>query len=83
MNKPLWLPSLSNVLLGVEPHQRRHVLLILLTLQPYAVSVGVIMHSVHLGLLDLRAAQQLTVASVLTFLTFFALIRSGWSQRFG
>lgn len=83
MNKPLWLPSLSNVLLGVEPHQRRHVLLILLTLQPYAVSVGVIMHSVHLGLLDLRAAQQLTVASVLTFLTFFALVRSGWSQRFG
>ncbi|MBI2734773.1 MAG: GGDEF domain-containing protein, partial [Aquabacterium sp.] len=65
------------------PHQRRHVLLILLTLQPYAVSVGVIMHSVHLGLLDLRAAQQLTIASVITFLTFFALVRSGWSQRFG
>jgi len=54
MNKPLWLQPLSNLLLGVEPHRRRHVLLVLVTLQPYIVNLGVIMHSVHLGLLDMR-----------------------------
>lgn len=83
MNKPLWLQALSNLLLGVEPHRRRHVLLVVLTLQPYIVNLGVIMHSVHLGLLDLRTAQELTAASVITFLLVFALVRSGWSQRFG
>ncbi|WP_152606330.1 diguanylate cyclase [Aquabacterium sp. NJ1] len=83
MNKPLWLQALSNLLLGVEPHRRRHVLLVLVTLQPYTVNLGVIMHSVHLGLLDIRVAQELTLASVITFLAVFALVRSGWSQRFG
>ncbi len=83
MNKPLWLQPLSNLLLGVEPHRRRHVLLVLVTLQPYIVNLGVIMHSVHLGLLDMRMAQELTLASVITFLVVFALVRSGWSQRFG
>ncbi len=83
MNKPLWLQALSNLLLGVEPHRRRHVLLVLVTLQPYIVNLSVIMHSVHLGLLDIRVAQELTLASVITFLVVFALVRSGWSQRFG
>lgn len=83
MNKPLWLQALSNLLLGVEPHRRRHVLLVLVTLQPYIVNLGIIMHSVHLGLLDAHIAQELTLASVITFLAVFALVRSGWSQRFG
>lgn len=83
MNKPLWLQALSNLLLGVEPHRRRHVLLVLVTLQPYIVNLGIIMHSVHLGLLDGHIAQELTLASVITFLAVFALVRSGWSQRFG
>lgn len=82
MNKPLWLQTCTNLVLGEDPHLRRHVLLLLITLQPYAVSVGVIMHSEHLKLLTPDVARELIVASVATFLTLFALVRSGWSQRF-
>lgn len=82
MTKPRWLQTLSNWVLGEDPHLRRHVLLLLITLQPYAVCVGVIMHSEHLKLLEPHMARELIVASVLTFVTVFALIRSGWSQRF-
>lgn len=82
MNKPLWLQTLSNWVLGEDPHLRRHVFLLLITLQPYAVSVGVIMHSEHMKLLEPHMARELIVASVLTFLTVFVMVRSGWSQRF-
>ncbi|MDO9271695.1 MAG: diguanylate cyclase [Rugosibacter sp.] len=54
----------------------------LLTLQPYAVSVGITMHSVHLGLLDPSIGRALTLASAAVFITIFTLVRSGWSQRF-
>ncbi|MBI5925557.1 MAG: diguanylate cyclase [Aquabacterium sp.] len=82
MNKPLWLQTLSNWVLGEDPHLRRHVLLVLITLQPYAVSVGVILHSEYLNLLPHDMAQALIQASILTFLGVFVLVRSGWSQRF-
>lgn len=81
MNTPVWLQPLLNLLLGRETHQRRHVLFVLLTLQPYAISVGVIQHSQHLGLLDARMATQLTLASVISFGFFYALVRSGLTQK--
>lgn len=82
MNKPLWLQTCANRVLGEDPHLRRHVLLLLITLQPYAVSVGVILHSEHLQLLAPDVARELIAASVATFLTMFVLVRSGWSKRF-
>jgi len=82
MKKPLWLQTLANGVLGTDPHLRRHVLMVLLTLQPYAVSVGVILHSKHLGLMDPHMARVLVAWGILTFLTVYALVRSGWSQRF-
>lgn len=82
MNKPIWLQTCANRVLGEDPHLRRHVLLLLITLQPYAVSVGVILHSEHLKLLAPDVAGELIAASAATFLTLFALVRSGWSQRF-
>ncbi|HEX5354765.1 MAG TPA: GGDEF domain-containing protein [Aquabacterium sp.] len=82
MNTPLWLQTCANRVLGQDPHLRRHVLLLLITLQPYAVSVGVILHSEHLKLLAPDVARELIAASAATFLTMFVLVRSGWSQRF-
>lgn len=82
MKNSIWLQALANGVLGRDPHQRRHVLYIVLTLQPYLVSVGVILHSVHLGLLSARMGEFLTTVSVICFVTFFTLVRSGWSQRF-
>lgn len=82
MNTPLWLQTCVNRVLGEDPHLRRHVLLLLITLQPYAVSVGVILHSEHLKLLAPDVARELIAASAATFLTMFVLVRSGWSQRF-
>ena len=82
MKKPLWLATLANWALSSNPDQRRHVIYTLLTLQPYAVSVGITMHSVHLGLLDPAIGRALTLASAAVFITIFTLVRSGWSQRF-
>jgi diguanylate cyclase (GGDEF)-like protein len=81
MNNPLWLQALANLVLGRPTHLRRHVLFALLSLQPYVVSVGVILHSVHLNLLSADMGWLLTTMSAASFVTFFALVRSGWSQR--
>lgn len=83
MNKPFWLEALANWVLGRDPHLRRHVLMLMFTLEPYAVCVGVILHSKYLRLLDAPTAHSLTAVSVLTFAVMYVLIRSGWSQRFG
>lgn len=82
MKNSIWLQALANSVLGRDPHQRRHVLYVVLTLQPYLVSIGVTLHSVHLGLLSARMGELLTTVSVICFMTFFTLVRSGWSQRF-
>jgi len=81
MTIPSWLKPASDLLLGRPERLRRHVLFTLITLQLYAVCLGVIWHSNYLGLLADRPTQLLTAASVLMFLTFYALVRSGWSQH--
>jgi diguanylate cyclase (GGDEF)-like protein len=82
MNTPLGLSILGRWLLGQSPELRRHVRYVMLTLLPYAVSVGVIVHSVYLGLLERHMAEALSAASALSFLLFYVLVRSGWTQRF-
>ena len=59
---------------------RRHVIFVLATSQLYIVNLGVFWHSVHLGLLDASFATSLSWASVVTYLTVFALVRSGFTQ---
>jgi diguanylate cyclase (GGDEF)-like protein len=59
---------------------RRHVIFVLATSQLYIVNLGVFWHSVHLGLIDASLATSLSWASALTYLTVFALVRSGFTQ---
>jgi diguanylate cyclase (GGDEF)-like protein len=82
MNKPLWLQTLANWVLGRDPHRRRHALMVLLTLPPYGVTIGVILHSNYLGMMGNEMARDLALASAATFLFFFMLVRTGLSQRF-
>ena len=60
---------------------RRHIVFLLASSQLYIVNLGIFWHSVHLGLLEPPFAAALTWASVLTYLSVFALVRSGWTQR--
>ena len=60
---------------------RRHVAFVLASSQLYIVNLGIVWHSVALGLFESRFAAMLTWASLLTYLSAFALVRSGWTQR--
>ena len=82
MNLPPWLNAIARPLLGPDPQRARHVLFVLASTQLYVVNLGIIWHSVHLGLLQPQIARDLTWGSLLTLLTVFVLVRSGWSQRF-
>ena len=81
MKPPTWLTALADWALGRNPLTRRYSLLVLGTLQLYAVTIGISLHSVHLGLLDKQVALWLTACGTVTFLTIFTLVRSGWSLR--
>ncbi len=74
--------AFSRLLLGTQPQMRRHVWLAVLSLAPYVGSTIGIVHARHLGLMSSAVATGLLVASLSTFVFFFALVRSGWSQRF-
>lgn len=82
MNLPPWLKAIARPLLGSEPQRARHVLFVLASTQLYVVNLGIIWHSVQLGLLQPQIARDLTIGSLLTLSTVFVLVRSGWSQRF-
>ena len=82
MNTPSWLQPVADKVLGADPHLRRHMLHALFTLLPYSVSIGVLQHAVHLGLLDQVKGAWLTWGSVAMFVTFITMVRSGWSRRF-
>ena len=82
MNLPPWLKAIARPLLGSEPQRARHVLFVLASTQLYVVNLGIIWHSVQLGLLQPQIARDLTIGSLLTLFTVFVLVRSGWSQRF-
>ncbi len=81
MNLPPWLKAIARPLLGSEPQRARHVLFVLASTQLYLVNLGIIWHSVQLGLLQPQIARDLTLGSLLTLFTVFVLVRSGWSQR--
>lgn len=76
-----WLSAPAKALLGSEPRVRRHVLLVLLTLQLYAVCLGVIWHSQHLDVIPPGLAMVLSWASLGAFGTMYLAVRSGWTQR--
>ncbi|MGH6646480.1 diguanylate cyclase [Aquabacterium sp.] len=81
MKSSPWYSPLADWALGQHPVTRRHTLQVLGTLQMYAVSIGIQLHSVYLGLLDRHIVEVLTLYCALTFIPVFALVRSGWSQR--
>lgn len=80
MTTPDWLRPLSNLVLGRSDRHRRHVLFVLFTLQLYAVCLGVIWHSNHLGILRDDIARTLITTGVGMFALFYLLVRSGWTQ---
>lgn len=82
MTPPAWLNPIARPLLGSDPVRARHVLFVLVSAQLYLVNLGIIWHSVHLGLLRPEVARDLTWGSILTLGTIYVLVRSGWSQRF-
>jgi diguanylate cyclase (GGDEF)-like protein len=82
MKTPFWLTTLTTWILGTDPRRRRHALFAAATLQLYVVSLAIIWHSVRLGLMAPSMATALTATGVGTFLLFYGLVRSGWSQRF-
>ena len=82
MKSPSWYSPLADWALGQDPLTRRHTLRVLSTLQLYAVSVGIQLHSAYLGLLDWHIVELLTLCCLATFIPMFAMVRSGWSQRF-
>lgn len=55
--------------------------MLLATLQLYAITIGILLHSVYLGLLDASIARFLLGCGAATFVTMFILVRSGWSLR--
>ncbi len=81
MKPPSWQTPWLDWALGQQQPTRRYVLLVLATLQLYAVTIGILLHSVHLGLLDRHTANWLILCGAATFLTVFTLVRSGWSLR--
>ncbi|MBA4109407.1 MAG: hypothetical protein C0487_07430 [Leptothrix sp. (in: Bacteria)] len=80
MKPPSWQTPWLDWALGQQP-TRRYVVLVLATLQLYAVTIGILLHSVHLGLLDQRMANRLILCGAITFVAVFSLVRSGWSLR--
>ena len=82
MTTPAWIQPIFRWLLGRHPKTARHVVLVLATTQMYAVNLGILWHSVHFGFLDRGVAWGMTLASLATIGVNYALVRSGWSQRF-
>ncbi len=82
MSRPRPPSAFSLLLLGHNPQVRRHVWLVVLSLTPYLGSTIGIVHAQHLGIMSPFMAHVLLCASLSTYLLFFALVRSGWSQRF-
>jgi diguanylate cyclase (GGDEF)-like protein len=82
MSRPRPPTALTRLLLGPTPQRRRHVALMFMLLAPYAGSTISILHGRHLGLMPPGLATALLGISLSTFLGFFLLVRSGWSERF-
>lgn len=82
MSKQTWHQTMANVVFGRDAQLRRHVKFASSSLLSYAVTVGVLLHAMHMGLLGQRSGIWLTSMSAVLFLLFYGLVRSGWSQRF-
>lgn len=81
MTLPPWLSPLAVLILGREPRLRRHVVFVLLTLQLYAVCLGVIWHSQYLDIIPPGLAQMLSWASIAIFGSMYLAVRSGRTQH--
>ncbi len=77
-----WRSEVGNFLLGREPRQRRAVSTIFAALYFYLVCSGISLQTVSLGLVAPFNSHLLVVCLALSWTTFFALTRSGWSLRF-
>lgn len=60
---------------------RRHIVFVLAWSQLYIVNLGILWHSVYLGMLEPAFAAALSWGSLATYLLVFALVRSGLTQR--
>jgi len=76
-----WFTSLWHRLAGRDPLVRRHVLFCLGSAQLYLVSIGVLWHGTHFGLVQEWVARGLSIAMASVWSVFFVLIRTGWSAR--
>jgi diguanylate cyclase (GGDEF)-like protein len=56
--------------------------MVLVSLVPYTCGMVGIVHSHHLGYMTDTQATVLSALNLTTFLMFYLLVRSGWSQRF-
>ncbi|RZL01415.1 MAG: GGDEF domain-containing protein [Rubrivivax sp.] len=81
MKRPSWQATIADGALGRNPLTRRYALMVLVTLQLYAVTIGILTHSVYVGLLEWHMAQVLVALGMVTFITVFGLVRSGWSLQ--
>lgn len=78
---PGLLRTLSDLALGREPRLRRRVRALLLSSQLYLLGLAVLTHAVWLGVVEPVVAWRVAGVSAASFLLFYALVRSGWSQR--
>lgn len=76
-----WFPHLVHALLGRQPRRQRHVLFVLATGPLYAVSMAVAIQTSAFGLLARDVALVLAGTSLVVFLLFYTLVRSGWSAH--
>jgi diguanylate cyclase (GGDEF)-like protein len=74
-------PPWVNWITGTGP-VRRHAMFCLGAGLIYALTAAIMAHSAWLGLISVRVFWLLLGCMATTFLLFFGLVRSGWSQRF-
>ena len=74
-------PPWVNWITGTGP-VRRHVMFCLGAGLIYALTAAIMAHSAWLGLISAEVLGLLLGCMAATFLLFFVLVRSGWSQRF-
>jgi diguanylate cyclase len=82
MKPHAWSTLLKDLLLGRHPLVRRHTLFSLGTGLFYSVSIGIMYHAASMGLYPAQVAHALALCMAITYGMFYALVRSGWSQRF-
>ena len=78
---PLLTPAFHWIV-GHHTPVRRHVMYCLGAAMIYGLTLLIMAHAAWLGIISHRLAWLLLACMVTTFVVFFTLVRSGWSQRF-